>query len=311
MLKQFSTPILFLVFNRPDVTQKVFNRIREVKPKYLFIAADGARIDKEGEVEKCLKVRKIIDQIDWECEVKTLFREKNLGCKIAVSSAISWFFEHVEDGIILEDDCLPHYSFFNFCENLLEKYRDDKRVMMISGSNFQCGNSYGDGSYYFSRFAHIWGWATWKRAWKLYDVETKNFSKFIEQNKFDEVIFDHEELKRKWIGDMNRVANNIINTWDYQWSYAVFSNFALSATPNVNLISNIGFAHQDATFTQGFDPMVANLPASEIAEIIHPTFVMPSRKADDYIAKNIYFRSGYKKQKKRLIKRIVNKMKFF
>jgi hypothetical protein len=179
MFEICNTPVLFLIFNRPNTTEQVFEAIAKAKPRCLFVAADGPRTDKEGEAEKCQAVRDIIKRVDWDCEVKTLFREQNLGCKEAVSSAITWFFEQVEEGIILEDDCLPSDSFFSFCAELLEKYRDDKRIMMISGDNFQDGIQRGDASYYFSSVPWIWGWATWRRAWRLYDREMQTFPSFV------------------------------------------------------------------------------------------------------------------------------------
>ena len=169
----FETPVLFLIFNREDTTQKVFNVLRRQKPKYLYVAADGPRKNKEGEAEKCRRTRDIINQVDWDCELKTLFREENRGCKMAVSSAISWFFEQVEQGIILEDDCLPHPSFFPFCEELLIRYKDDDRIGHIGGNCFLPGLIEDGLSYDFCSISHIWGWASWRRVWKNYDV---NFS---------------------------------------------------------------------------------------------------------------------------------------
>jgi len=192
------TPVLFLIFNRPNTTQKVFNAIRQAKPKQLFVAADGPRKGKEGEKEKYEQAREIIEQVDWNCEVRTLFREKNLGCKIAASSAIDWFFENVDEGIILEDDCLPSQSFFRFCQELLEYYRDDTRIMMISGNNFQFGKVRGEGSYYFSKYAHVWGWATWRRAWKHYDVNMKNFEDFLKSNQIIN-IFKIKQQQKYWM----------------------------------------------------------------------------------------------------------------
>ena len=153
----FNVPILFIIFNRPETAERVFSEIKNIKPKELFVAADGPRLNVYGETEKCEKVREIIKQIDWECEVKTLFRENNLGCKVAVSSAINWFFENVEEGIILEDDCLPDASFFYFCQSLLEKYRSNDEIAMISGNHFGT-DRIGSFDYYFTRIPHIWGW---------------------------------------------------------------------------------------------------------------------------------------------------------
>lgn len=161
--------VLFLVFNRPEPTARVFEAIRYARPPRLYVAADGPRVQREGEGELVRRVRQIATTVDWPCSVYTLFREHNLGCKRAVSEAISWFFENEEQGIILEDDCLPNPDFFSFCDVLLERYKDDPRVWMITGNNFQDGQKRGNGSYYFSRYSHIWGWATWRRAWRCYD----------------------------------------------------------------------------------------------------------------------------------------------
>ena len=170
---RFDVPILFLVYNRPDTTATVFEEIRKQKPKQLFVAADGPRTDMPGDAEKCKNTRELVmNGIDWECETKTLFRDNNLGCGLAVSNAITWFFKNVEEGIILEDGTLPDQSFFTYCKVLLEKYRYDDKLKMISGNNFQQGKWRGDGSYYFSAYSHIWGWASWRRTWKEYDLKT-------------------------------------------------------------------------------------------------------------------------------------------
>jgi hypothetical protein len=183
----FATPILFLIFNRPDTTDKVFEKIREIQPRQLFISADGPRPDRKDEREKCEEARKVIQKIDWKCELKTNFSEKNLGCRVGVSSGIDWFFSQVSKGIILEDDCLPDASFFNFCKVLLEYYRNDERIMHIGGINVQDGRMRGTASYYFSKISHIWGWATWKRAWEKYDVNIRTYPQLLEQDMFSTV----------------------------------------------------------------------------------------------------------------------------
>ncbi|MFH1427813.1 MAG: nucleotide-diphospho-sugar transferase, partial [Patescibacteria group bacterium] len=193
----FNTPILFLIFNRPETTQRVFDKIKIIKPRHLFVAADGPREGK-NESEKCQAVRDIIKQIDWDCKVNTLFRDKNLGCKLAVSSAIDWFFDNVEEGIILEDDCLPDPSFFKFCQELLVKYREDSNVMCISGDNFNPNLYNGSDSYFFSKVASIWGWASWRRAWKYYDIEMKSFLLFSKNNKVKK-IFNSRLEQKAWL----------------------------------------------------------------------------------------------------------------
>jgi len=281
----FKTPVLFLIFNRPETTEKVFETIRKQKPQYLYVAADGPRIDKEGEAEKCRQTREIINKIDWDCEVKTLFREENLGCKIAVSSAISWFFENVEEGIILEDDCLPSKSFFNYCEILLEKYRNDTRIMHISAEN-PIDDSFGESSYYFSKIPHIWGWATWKRAWKKYDVDFQNYNDFIKNNHIENV-FPEKYVQKYWNKIFSRVKDGKINTWDYQWTYALFINNGLSINPNLNMVSNIGFGVEGATHTS-VSEKCANRQTFEVAEIHHPEFIISDKTAVDMILEERY-----------------------
>ncbi len=270
------TPILFLVFNRPDTTALVFDEIKKAQPKRLYIAADGAR--NAVEEAKCNAVREIIKDITWDCDVKTLFREKNLGCKYAVSSAITWFFDNEAEGIILEDDCLPSQSFFGFCSELLEKYRIDNRIGHIGGSNFQDGIKRGDGTYYFSRLTHVWGWAGWRRVWKDYDVEMKTFKDFKETDLENSPT--HSLHKATWYRNLENTYKGQINTWDYQYAYSNLINNYLSVMPNQNLIKNIGFG-EDATHTFG-DHHFANLQTETINEIKHPVFFMPNVEADIY-----------------------------
>ncbi len=277
----FQTPILFLIFNRPDTTKLVFESIKRIKPAKLYIAADGARKHKVGEDLLCKETRSIIDLIDWECEIKTLFRNENLGCKIAVSSAIDWFFENEEQGIILEDDCLPNESFYIYCETLLNYYASNERIMHISGNNFQDGNVRGNGSYYFSNYNHIWGWATWKRAWKAYNVDL-SFLTETETETLIEKQFDTKKERLFWNNIFKKVINKTIGTWDYQWTYAVWKNNGLSILPNKNMIANIGF-NNNGTHTSGVDILgLSNMKTFSISKIIHPTEIEINKKADKY-----------------------------
>lgn len=286
VVNDFNTAILFLVFNRPNTTQKVFNVIRQIKPSRLYVAADGPRQLKKGEANLVSKVREIATKVDWPCELKTLFREKNIGCKHAVSNAISWFFKCEEQGIILEDDCLPHLDFFPFCENLLQKYAKDMRVSMITGDNFQNGIQRGDGSYYFSRYSHIWGWASWRRAWKNYDVNMsywpnwKNSEEWLNQ-------FSNNEERRYWEKIFDKTYNNQIDTWDYQWMASSWFHGGLTATPNVNLISNIGFG-VDSTHTSFKNSPLANLSTESLRELIHPMNISRDKGADRYNYDNTF-----------------------
>lgn len=283
---QFNTPILFNVFNRLAESRKVFEVIKSLKPKYLFIKADGPRADKKGEKTVCDEVRSIINKIDWECELHTLFFDYNLGCKMAMSRGIDWFFSQVDEGIILEDDCLPDLSFFTFCAELLEKYRDDKRIMMISGNNFQNGLKRGAGSYYFTKYAHIWGWATWKRAWQCYDREMSSWPEFRKQNIIQSVIAD-VKVQTFWLNTFQQVVDNKIDTWDYQWTYAMFCNNGLAIMPNQNLVSNIGFG-ENATHTLNEGDSLSSLATSGLERIDHPQFIYADSEADEYTAANIF-----------------------
>lgn len=273
-------PILFLVFNRPHTTQRVFEAIRQARPPRLYVAADGPRANREGEVEKVKQVRKIVTQVDWPCEVKILFREKNLGCKTAVSSAISWFFEHEERGIILEDDCLPHLDFFRFCEELLEYYADDNRVWVITGNNFQDAQVRGNGSYYFSKYSHCWGWASWRRAWEKYEVGISFWPEWKKSTDWQKKIPDPVE-RRYWERPFDWVYQGKIDTWDYQWTATVWYYGGLTAIPNVNLVSNIGFG-SDATHTLSINHPHANLPVFPIGDVHHPKEVAVDVEADRY-----------------------------
>ncbi len=248
----FNTPILFLIFNRPSTTREVFSAIKKIRPKYLYIGADGPREHKAGEKERCEDVRSIVNEIDWDCEVKTLFRDKNLGCKMAISSAIDWFFENVSEGIILEDDCVPSLSFFPYCAELLEKYRDDNRVMTISGdaSPFKHKFDKSKYSYFFSHYPLIWGWATWRRAWKSYDVNLTNWSE-VKTDKKSFPILKNRFVRSFWFSIFDKMYKKKIDTWDYQWSYNVLIHSGLAIIPKSNLISNIGFG-SDSTHYKGF-----------------------------------------------------------
>jgi FkbM family methyltransferase len=287
-----TTPILFLVFNRPDTTKVVFERIREIKPRYLFVAADGPRQNKEGEFERCKLVRQVIlDGIDWECDVKMLFREENLGCGIAVSSAITWFFEHVEEGIILEDDCLPDLSFFIYCTIMLERYRFNKRVLTVSGNNFQGNVTRGDGSYYFSKYPHIWGWASWRRAWKCYDFKLAGWSAFVKKGLLNSCNGNQEEAIC-WQNIARSLTKMVIDTWDYQLLLSGLMHDGIHVIPNVNLVSNIGFG-EDATHTKGIHHAFSRMSVRPyVLPDVIPGNVQPDHEADNYTLRRIFLPIG-------------------
>lgn len=302
----FSTPVLFLTFNRIATTKIVFQKIREQAPAKLYLASDGARANKFGEVETVAEIRAhILANIDWPCEVHTLFREENLGCKDAVSKAITWFFEHEEMGIILEDDCLPSASFFTFCEELLVKYKNDDRVWHIDGSTFQTPLS--TNSYEFSKYCLIWGWATWRRAWKNYDVEMKKFPNF-ESMGFINSVWDKSEVKKYWLRNMSDVYNNRINTWDFQWMFALWINHGLTIRPAINMIKNIGFG-ADATHTHETRTLFESMFNNEINfPLQHPVFMLPNKILDDVCS---VIRFEIKSPLANFYRRIKRKIKYF
>lgn len=272
------TPVLFLIFNRLDTTKQVFEAIRKAKPPRLYIAADGSRADHPGEDEKVRAIRDyVMDSIDWDCEVKTLFRTENLGCKLAVSSAINWFFSHVEEGIILEDDCLPDQSFFPFCQELLERYRDDERVMMISGTNYLFNKIEIKESYYFSRYYAIWGWASWKRAWSLYDINMSEWPRFSSETYLDS-IYCHTKIVDFFKGMFKKAYLNQIDTWDIRWMFSCITNYSLAICPKYNLISNIGIIGSHTSRDHRFNFMPVK--RIDVSKMVHPSNVMPNFTLD-------------------------------
>jgi hypothetical protein len=258
------TPVLFLIFNRPDLARQVFERIRQVKPKTLFIAADGPRHHED--ILLCKQTREVVLQnIDWHCEIKTLLRDENLGCKVAVSSAITWFFENVDQGIILEDDCLPDISFFSFCRDLLKKYETDENIWHIGGNNFLL-SEVGEGSYYLSKMPLSWGWATWKRAWKHFDADIQHYN-LNDKN----IFFSDEEIDNYWNNIFYAIkVKGTKNIWDFQWANALFLNKKFSLVPQYNLVRNIGFGVESLHTKDSFD-ICANLKTHNLSAIKHPS----------------------------------------
>lgn len=218
MSSSLNTPILLLIFNRPNKTSQVFEQIRKAKPPKLYVSGDGPRKGYEGEEEKIKSAREIVSRVDWSCEVKTLFRDKNLGCKEGVSSAITWFFEQEEQGIILEDDCVPHLDFFTFCESLLVRYAGDDRVSVITGNNFQNGKIRGSASYYFSKYIHVWGWATWRRAWKHYQGDINFWPKWKTSDAWKKYKSDKIE-RRYWQKIFDRSKQVIIDKGAHRFAF--------------------------------------------------------------------------------------------
>lgn len=280
-------PVLLLAFNRPDTTRRVIESLRSVAPGLVYFAVDGPRTGKREENEQVAAVRGLTDVIDWDCDVRTLFREKNLGCKIAVSEAISWFFDNVEAGIILEDDCVAHPSFFPYSAELLERYRDDERIFMISGDNFQFGRKRFEHSYYFSRYTHIWGWATWRRAWRLYDHRMSRWPELRDRGWLLDILEDRvaADYWRRIFDDTFGERNS---SWAYRWTYSAWVNDALTILPCVNLVSNIGFGDV-ATHTRDRKNRLAALPVEEMRlPLRHPDRVIREARADTITQRTVF-----------------------
>ena len=297
---QFETPILFLLFNRPELTAKVFERIRMIRPRRLFVAADGPRVGSDSDFRNCASARLITQNIDWQCDVKYRFLEKNYGCRRAVSGAIDWFFSQVSEGIILEDDCFPSADFFHFCSAALKKYRNNEKIMHINGT-VHAPPALLTHDAWFSRYALVWGWASWARAWQKYDPVLLNYP-------FDKLkeVFSESEKSSRWRELLTSVQQNKagFDTWDFQWSAALFANDGLAVSPKINLIQNIGIGsgtHEIAENLQFslpgksvFVPDNINLPLSEC----------PDKKADDFIFDTVYRKSPLSRRVTAKLKKI-------
>lgn len=236
-------PVLLVIFNRPDTTEKVFSAIRQYQPNTLYIAADGPREGRKNEEELCTETRSIVNQVDWECEVKTLFKDKNVGCGIGVSSAITWFFDHEESGIILEDDCMPNQEFFFFCNVMLEKYKNNTEIMQINGFN-SVFNNIKSNKYFKTIYPKIWGWATWKNRWDKYSYTLEKWEEYLDNIKLYNERYSFLEGVIRYLVwksiklQFNKSGN--ASTWDYQWNFCVMLNHGLCIQPKANLIKNIG-----------------------------------------------------------------------
>lgn len=298
-----NTAVLFLIYKRPDTTRQVFEAIRQAKPPRLYVVGDGPKADVLGEAENVRQARNIVlNGVDWDCEVKTLFRDINLGCKLGVSGGIDWFFENEEEGIILEDDTLPSQSFFWFCQELLEKYRGDERIGQISGSNFQLGIKRGEADYYFSIYNHIWGWATWANRWKNYDVMLNA----IEDSIFIDNLSEKEEFKRYWKNLFKQMKQQKIDTWDYQWTFTLWNRQQLTILPNMNLIKNIGFS-VEATHTKRKNEF-ADLENGELVLKNHASIIKRYIEADEFTFKIMFKPRNIFVKIVKKIKNIANEM---
>lgn len=277
-------PVLFIIFSRPSTTKVVFEEIRRAKPSKLFIAADGPRKSRPDDNEKCKAAREIVAGVDWDCEVKTLFRDENLGCGRGPAEAISWFFDHVDEGIILEDDTKPAPEFFQFCAELLDYYRDDIRIMEIAGSSLPNrltkDSPY---SYFFSDWDYIWGWATWKRAWKHFDYQIKHYPEVTEKryiiNNYSSI---YERFHLEHILTRSYYENDKVTWWDPQWGFSRKINSGLVVVPTKNMVVNLGFGSEATNTFDGSRMTDVTIEKMEFP-LKHPEFVLRDRATDDEV----------------------------
>ena len=287
-----SPPVALIIFNRPECTKRVLEAVAAARPRQLFVIADGPRPGHPTDAERCAATRALIQTVDWDCRVVTNFSEVNLGCKRRPETGLDWLFEQVEEAIILEDDCLPDPSFFPYCEEMLERYRDDERVMVVSGFNFFGQTQEAKQSYYFSYLGSTWGWATWRRAWKLNDPDLRLWPEVREAKLIDHLFPDPVHAKF-WYDVFDKILDGRLpDAWDYQWQLACWFNSGYRIFPSVSLISNIGFG-EDATHTFGENPY-ENRAGSMTFPLAHPDLVIRSYEADAAIVEGFCQMEGYR-----------------
>jgi hypothetical protein len=302
----FETPILIIAWRRPDLLSALLRALRASRPKFVFVACDGPRDGVESDSERVLATRSVIEsEVNWDCNLQRLYSDVNFGCCLGPARAIDWFFSQVEEGIILEEDCIPSDEFLPFCAELLEYYRHDHRIWCIGGVNFQQGIRPGGASYYFSRYNHCWGWASWRRCWKHFDVEMKLWPDFKKSGLINSLFSDSRERRywdRAWAQTFDKSVS--VTWWDYQWAFACMVNNGLTVLPNVNLVSNVGFG-PDATHTTIAPPTVRGAGSVSRADfrclpLTHSRFVLPDADADSYTFRH-HFKGTY-------TRRIVNRL---
>jgi hypothetical protein len=298
-VNKLETPVVLVVFNRPEQTARVFGAVASARPSRLFLVGDGPRANHPGEAERCEMVKQIVSAVDWPCKVETNFAVENMGCGQRVISGLNWVFSLVEEAIILEDDCLPDPSFFPFCRDLLQRYRGDSRIAAITGTNLVERFVRTPSSYYFSQLGGIWGWATWSCQWQSYDENLKKWPALRDANALAE-IFERPRDIAYWTRIFDAMyGGRGPNTWDYQWVYTNMFGSRLTIVPCVNLVANIGFG-DGATHTFTADPRLLPKLRSIDFPLRHPDALIASRSLDRHY-QELYFT--------RLSRRAVSKLK--
>jgi hypothetical protein len=282
------TPVALIIFNRPDTTERVFAEIARAKPRRLLVIADGPRRERPGESERCAAARAVVQRVDWDCDVETDFSDVNLGCGRRVATGIGWVFEQVDEAIILEDDCIPHPTFFRFCAELLTRYRHDERVMHIGGGGFQLGRSNDALSYFFSRHYPSWGWASWRRAWQHFDIGLTLWPALRDKGWLREIVGD-DRLIEHWhrMLDLAHAGLDNVNAWDFQWTFACWVQNGLAVLPHATLVSNVGF-RSDATHTRQPSDRIGHLPTAAMPfPLKHPQYMLRDADADRVFADHV------------------------
>lgn len=285
------TAVGFCIYNRPDLTRQSLATIAKARPPKLFVIADGPK-DDPVDVSLCQEARQVIDGVDWDCDVHTNFSDTNLGCGRRLSSGFQWVFQQVDEAILLEDDCVPAESYFWFCQSLLDKYRDDDRVMHINGNNYRKRRRHTPYSYYFSEYSHAAGWASWRRAFQHYDFGMASWPDFRDSGSLA-AAFTNPAEQRHWTRILDRqISADPVDAWSYAWLYAIRRRGGVAITPSVNMMSNIGYGRPDALHTKHRQRPA---PTWDIWKLHHPPRVVVDSKADAAL-----FRDHYSPPQRRL-----------
>lgn len=297
MISTQTAPILLIVFNRPDKVQSLLSALAEIKPPVIYVAADGPRVGHPTDTTRSNATRALFTNLPWDCEVHTNFQTKNLGCKTGVSTAITWFFTQVESGIILEDDCIPAPSFISYASALLDKYKDDEKVMHINGTSFLENTPNLSDSYFFSKIPLVWGWATWRRAWNKYDINVTEIAS-LRGYLFKEEAFSKQAYAQFWVDLCKHIHFHNIDTWDAQWVYTILHNKGIVTTPAYNLIHNIGF-DADATHTTEISSTALQISKSwpKLLELAHPNSMVVKKSLDAILMQTAFVDTLKKKFK--------------
>ena len=297
-MEALQTVVVLIIFNRPDTTARVLSAIAQARPQQLLVIADGPRSDRPGEKENCVATRALIENVDWDCEIIKNYSDVNLGCRQRVATGLDWAFTLVPEAIILEDDCVPEKTFFLYCTELLARYRHEERIMMISGDNFQYGRRRSSYSYYYSKYSHIWGWATWRRAWQLYDDAMHAWPTIRDSEWLERRSWLNSRGVQHWQRVFQAVYENKINSWAHRWLLSGWSEDGLSILPKTNLVSNIGFG-PEATHTKWQRSPLANMPVGSLKfPLRHPPFVEQHVAADRFTQNFVYSPSTLEKRRR-------------